>query len=94
MDKLDSFQALAFKLFSSRAGHLVFKPRCCEFQLHPAHLHCIRSIGTRAAYLLKNICTPRIRSRSQMRPDEILDINMQYTFSINSTSSGLWFCGL
>ena len=34
LDKLGSNQALAFELFSSKARHLVFKPRGCEFGPH------------------------------------------------------------
>ena len=35
LDKLDSFRALVFELFSSKARQLVFKPRGCEFEPHP-----------------------------------------------------------
>ena len=38
LDKLGSNQALAFELFNSKARHLVFKPRGCEFEPHATHL--------------------------------------------------------
>ena len=39
LDKLGSYQALAFKLFSSMARHLVFRPRGCEFEAHRDELN-------------------------------------------------------
>ena len=44
LDKLGSNQALVFGLFSSKARHLSFKPRGCEFEPHLMHASLLTSL--------------------------------------------------
>ena len=41
LDKLGSNQALAFDLFTSKARHLVFKPRGFDFEPHPTKTYSV-----------------------------------------------------
>ena len=64
LDKLNSFPAIAFELFSSMARALSL---CCKVGVCHRHSHCIFSAGTRGICVQYIKCTSRMRSQSQTR---------------------------